>query len=114
MRTISEVDVSQCLWLPDFDLDESSSVFKIFKKLSYIQSVLYGCHAMSRIHCIPVVFVRRIICRNLKLIDHLGLVPSQKVRGGVSELHSDGLRYLVYRNTEKMWPAKFRAKLLKD
>ena len=40
-------------------------------------------------------FVRRIICRNLKLIDHLSLVLSQRMRGGISELHSDRIQYLI-------------------
>jgi len=46
-------------------------------------------------HCVPVVFVRRIICWNLKLIDHLSLVPSQRMRGGISEVHSDRIQYLI-------------------
>jgi hypothetical protein len=58
--------------------------------------------------------VRRIICPNLKLIDHLSPVPSQRMRAGISVLHTDRIRYLIYRNTEKMWPAAFQAEILED
>jgi hypothetical protein len=70
---------------------------------------------MPRMHCIPVVFfVRRIICRNLRLIDHLSLVSSQRMLAGMSVLHSNRILNVSYRNTEKKWPAAFQAEILED
>jgi hypothetical protein len=66
---------------------------------------------MPRMHCIPVFFVRRTICWNLKLIS---LESSKGMRAGISVLHTDRIRYLIYRNTEEMWPAAFQAEILED
>jgi hypothetical protein len=58
--------------------------------------------------------VRRVICRNLKLIDLLSLVPSQRMRTGISVVHSNRILNVIYRNTEKKWPAAFQAEILED
>ena len=36
----------------------------------------------------------------LKLTAHLHLLPSQRMRGGTTVLHTNQLRYLLYRSTE--------------
>jgi len=36
------------------------------------------------------------------------------MRAGISVLHSDRIRYLIYRNTDKMWPAEFQVESLED
>jgi len=48
MRTFSEVDEAQCLRLLDFDQEERSLVPIILQEIFFIQSVIYGCHAMTR------------------------------------------------------------------
>jgi hypothetical protein len=36
------------------------------------------------------------------------------MRAGISVLHSNRIRYLIYRNTEKVWRAEFQAEILED
>ena len=72
-------------------------------ELSLVESVLSG---LSR-HCFefrayrwPFVDTMR---QKLKLTAHLHLLPSQRMRGGAPLLHSNQLRYLLYRSTETIW-----------
>ena len=36
------------------------------------------------------------------------------MRGGISLPHSYRIRYLIYCDTEKMWPAEFQAETMED
>jgi hypothetical protein len=115
MKIFSEFDESQCLWLLDFSLDDRSSVL-INLQENFLLSNPSFMVVTPCLNCIAYqwFFVRRIICRNLKLIDHLSLASSQRMLAGMSVLHSNRIRNVSYRNTEKKWPAAFQAKILED
>jgi len=115
MKTFSEVDETQFLWLLDFSLDERSSVLIILQENFLLSNPSFMVVTLC-LECIAYqwFFVRRTICRNLKLIDHLSQVPSQRMLAGMFVLHSNRILNVIYRNTEKKWPAAFQIEILED
>jgi hypothetical protein len=74
-----------------------------------MQSIVYDYHTMSRMHCVTFVLFEEHYLSEFEVNRSSQLMPSQRIRGGISVLHRDRIRYIIYRKTEKMWPADFQA-----
>jgi len=101
-------EFDECLsicWLSCVLNDRGSVPIKVEKK--FLLSNPSFLVVIPRLQFSPYLrsFLRWIIRRNLKLTAHLHLVPSQRMRGGISVLQSNQLRYLLYCSTETVWPA---------
>jgi len=103
---LSEVDETLCIWCLTYDLDERRSVpFTMQATFLLLNLSFLVVTPGLEFSAYRWFFLRRTICRKLKLTAHLHLVPSQRMRGGIPLLHSNEIRYLLYRSAETIWPA---------
>jgi hypothetical protein len=103
---MSEVDEPQCICRSAYRLYELVSVPIILQHNLLLSNpsflLVTPCH-----ECIAYqwFFLRGTIRWKLILTVHLYLVPSQRMRGDITVLHSNQLRYLLYCSTETIWHA---------
>ena len=77
-------------------------------ELSLVQSVLSCCQALPRIQYVPEVLSAE---NYPSEVEDNSMYPSSAAAENewrcVSLLHSNEIRYLLYRSTETIWPAQF-------
>jgi len=71
----------------------------------FVHSVLSVCHAMSRLQYQPVALSARIYPTEVQINGRSASSARQRMCGSIPQLHSNQLRYLLYRSTETIWPA---------
>jgi len=101
MGILSEVDNIQCIKWPAYSLNEHGSIPVIVQENLLLSSKFFPVDTKR------LVFITyRWFCLveniqwKLNLTAHLRLVPSQKMRGGTTLLHSNQQRYSLYRSSE--------------
>jgi len=106
MGIMFEFDESQCICELPCALDERGSVpITVLEKFLMSNPSFLVVIPCPEFSTYLRSFLRGIIRWTFKLTAYLHLVPSQRMCGGITPLHSNQLRYLLYCSTDTIWHA---------